>query len=117
AESPSPAFSLDRVQAGQRGYGLSVFAGSEPERFEAEILGVLRNVSPDTSFILAQLTGRNLETTGVIAGMSGSPGYIDGQVAGAVAAAWPFSKEAIALVMPIESMRRLRGSATEAAAG
>jgi hypothetical protein len=110
AESPSPAFSLDRVQAGQRGYGLSVFAGSEPERFEAEILGVLRNISPDTSFILARLTGRNLETTGVIAGMSGSPVYIDGQVAGAVAAAWPFSKEAIALVMPIESMRRLRGS-------
>jgi hypothetical protein len=117
AENPSPAFPLDDVQAGQRGYGLSVFSGSEPERFEAEILGVLRNVSPDTSFILARLTGRNLETTGVVAGMSGSPVYLDGKVAGAVAAAWPFSKEAIALVMPIESMRRLRGSTAPASDG
>ncbi len=116
AENPSPVFPLDEVQAGQRGYGLSVFSGSEPERFEAEILGVLRNVSPDTSYILARLTGRNLETTGVIAGMSGSPVYLDGRVAGAVAATWPFSKEAIALVMPIEAMRRLRGSSAPASA-
>jgi hypothetical protein len=116
AQAPTPAFPLERVEAGQRGYGLSVFSGSEPERFEAEILGVLRNVSPDTSFILARLTGRDLETTGVIKGMSGSPVYIDDKVAGAVAAAWPFSKEAIALVMPIESMRRL-GGASAAAAG
>ncbi len=116
AEVPSPAFPLADIEKGQRGYGLSVFEGTEPERFEAEIIGVLRNVSPDTSFILARLSGQGLENTGVIAGMSGSPVYIDGKVAGAVAAAWPFAKEAIALVMPIESMRTLRGQSAAAVA-
>jgi len=113
-ETPTPAMALDDVQAGQRGYGLSVFTGSEPVRFEAEIIGVLRNISPDTSFILARLTGQNLESTGVIAGMSGSPVYVDGKVVGAVAASWPFSKEAIALVTPIESMRKLSGASAGA---
>ncbi len=104
AQDPLP---LSEVRSGQRGYGLSVFTGTEPEQFAVEVLGVLRNPMPDSSYILARLTGRNLEQTGVIAGMSGSPVYIDGKLAGAVSAAWPFSREAIALVTPIGEMQRL----------
>jgi hypothetical protein len=113
AEHPSPAplptISLDEVRAGQRGYGLSVFAGDNPERFDVEVMGVMRNVSPDTSYILARLTGKDLEKSGVIAGMSGSPVFLDGRLAGAVAFSWPFSREAIAGITPIESMRRISG--------
>ncbi|MDX1503939.1 MAG: SpoIVB peptidase S55 domain-containing protein [Thermoanaerobaculia bacterium] len=98
---------LEEVRPGQRGTGLSVFAGSTPERFELEVLGVWRNVQPDTSYILARLEGRGLERTGVIAGMSGSPVYLDGRLAGAVAFAWPFAQEPIAGITPIEAMRGL----------
>jgi hypothetical protein len=104
-----PTISIDEVKAGQRGYGLSVFAGTEPERFEVEVVGVMRNVSPDLSYILARLTGKGLEKSGVAAGMSGSPVFLDGRLAGAVAFSWPFSHEAIAGITPIESMRRLSG--------
>jgi hypothetical protein len=95
------------VRAGQKGFGISVFSGSEPERFEVEIVGVLRKFSAGEDLILARLTGKGLESTGVIAGMSGSPVWIDGKLIGAVALGWPFSKEAIAGVRPIESMLRL----------
>src|SRR5262245_7080549 len=68
-----PTISLQEIKAGQQGYGLSVFSGVRPERFDVEVVGVMRNVTPDTSYILARLTGKGLERSGVIAGMSGSP--------------------------------------------
>ena len=102
-----PAIGLDEVRVGMRGHGLSVFSGIEPERFEVEVLGVLRNVGPDTSYIVARLSGKNLESTGVVAGMSGSPVYLDGKLAGAVAFSWPFSREAIAGITPIGAMRAI----------
>lgn len=98
---------LERVRPGQIGYGLSVFGGVQPSRFEVEVLGIWRNTAPDTSFILARLEGNDLEETGVIAGMSGSPVYIEGKLAGAVSFAWPFSNEPVAGITPIESMQRL----------
>ncbi len=113
-------FPLADVERGQRGYGLSVFQGTEPARFEFEVIGVWRNVQPDTSYILAEFSGQGLEETGVIAGMSGSPVYIDGRLAGAVAFAWPFSKKPIGGITPIESMRELlevhRGPGSRASA-
>ncbi|HEV7519188.1 MAG TPA: SpoIVB peptidase S55 domain-containing protein [Thermoanaerobaculia bacterium] len=112
--SALPTIALGEIRPGQRGYGLSVFAGRQPERFEAEVVGVMRNVSPDNSYILARLTGKGLEKSGVIAGMSGSPVFLDGRLAGAVAFSWPFSQEAIAGITPIETMHRLGGSGTEA---
>jgi hypothetical protein len=102
-----PTISLDEVKAGQRGYGLSVFAGSQPERFDVEVIGVMRNVSADNNYILARLTGHGLEKIGVASGMSGSPVFLDGRLAGAVAFSWPFSQEAIAGITPIGDMRRL----------
>jgi hypothetical protein len=105
-----PIISVDEIKAGQRGYGLSVFAGKEPERFEVEVVGVVRNqFGPGLSHILARLTGKGLEVSGVANGMSGSPVFIDGRLAGAVAFSWPFSHEAIAGITPIESMRQLSG--------
>lgn len=102
-----PVIGVDEVRTGQKGYGLSVFAGSEPERFEVEVVGVMRDVSPGVSYILGKLTGKGLETIGVAAGMSGSPVFIDGKLAGAVAFSWPFSNEAIAGITPIDAMRKL----------
>lgn len=99
---------LEEIARGQKGYGLSVFSGDTPERFEVEVLGVMQNLMPDTSYILTRLKGQGLEEKGVVAGMSGSPVFLDGRLAGAVAFAWPFSREAVAGVTPIEAMRRLR---------
>ncbi len=107
SDSAPEIFRLDEIEPGQIGFGLSVFSGIEPERFDVEVLGVWRNTSPDTSFILARLDGQGLDESGVIAGMSGSPVYIEGKLAGAVSFAWPFSLEPIAGITPIESMHRL----------
>lgn len=105
--SQLPTIGVDEVKAGQKGYGLSVFSGSQPERFEVEVVGVMRNLRPETSYILARLTGKGLERSGVAAGMSGSPVFLDGRLAGAVAFSWPFSHEAIAGITPIDTMRSL----------
>ncbi|HQN40178.1 MAG TPA: SpoIVB peptidase S55 domain-containing protein, partial [Thermoanaerobaculia bacterium] len=117
--SETAIFPLSEVRPGLAGYGLSVFSGIEPQRFEVEVVGVLQRVSPGTSYVLARLSGQGLERTGVIAGMSGSPVYFDGRLAGAVAFAYQFAKEAVAGITPIEAMRAIpppAGSATAAAA-
>src|SRR5271169_2570484 len=97
-------FPLRDVRAGQRGVGRTVFSGSRVEDFQVEILGVLENIGPGQSIILARLSGGPLATTGVMQGMSGSPVYIDGKLVGAVAMAFPFSKEPIAGIRPIADM-------------
>jgi hypothetical protein len=112
AQEVEPVFPLEEVAAGQRGTGWSVFHGSEPEAFEVEVLGVWRDaVAPETSYILARLSGRGLEETGVVAGMSGSPVYVDDRLLGAVSFGFPTAQEAIAGITPIESMRRLHEAA------
>ncbi|MEO8025512.1 MAG: SpoIVB peptidase S55 domain-containing protein, partial [Bryobacteraceae bacterium] len=95
---------LKEVRAGQKAIGRTVFAGGNVEDFQVEILGVLENLGPKQSLILGRLSGGPLSETGVMAGMSGSPVYIDGKLAGAVALAFPFSKQAIAGIRPIEEM-------------
>jgi hypothetical protein len=104
---PTPVVPLSEVEPGLRGQGWSVFAGSEPEPFDVEVLGVWERVSPDTSYILTRLSGRGLEESGVIAGMSGSPVYVEDRLLGAVAFSWAFATDAIAGVTPIETMRRM----------
>jgi hypothetical protein len=100
-------FPLKDVRAGQRGVGRTVFSGSRVEEFQVDILGVLENIGPRQSIILARLRGGPLAQTGVMQGMSGSPVYIDGRLAGAVALSFPLSKEAIAGIRPIEDMLRI----------
>ncbi len=97
-------FPLEAVKIGMMGTGRTVFQGHKIEEFQVEILGVLRNVGPKQSMILARLKGGPLDKTGVIAGMSGSPVYLDGKLAGAVAFTFPFSKEPIAGIRPIVEM-------------
>ena len=97
-------FPLKDVRAGQHGVGRTVFAGTKVEEFQVEVLGVLENLGPRQSIILARLSGGPLENTGVMQGMSGSPVYIDGKLLGAVALSFPLSKEAIAGIRPIEDM-------------
>lgn len=107
AQELAPTIGVEEIERGLTGYGLSVFSGSDVERFEVEVLGTMRNLSPEVSYILARLEGQGLESSGVIAGMSGSPVYLDGRLAGAVAFSWPFSKGAIAGITPIGVMRDL----------
>src|SRR4051812_49701292 len=88
------------------GTGRTVFSGNKIEDFQVEILGVLDNIGPKESLILARLSGGPLDHTGVMQGMSGSPVYIDGKLIGAVAMAFPFAKDPIAGIRPIEAMVR-----------
>jgi SpoIVB peptidase S55 len=97
-------FPLKDVRPGMRGVGRTVFQGERVEEFQAEILGVLENLGPHQTIVLARLSGGPLAETGVLQGMSGSPVYIDGKLLGAVALGFPFSKEPIAGIQPIESM-------------
>ncbi len=92
------------IKPGMRGMGRTVFKGTTPEEFQVEVLGVLENVGPKQSIILARLSGGPLERTGVMQGMSGSPVYIDGRLVGAVALTFQFSKEPIAGIRPIGEM-------------
>jgi hypothetical protein len=99
-------FPLDQIHTGMRGTALTVFEGTKPESMEVEVLGILRNVNgPKSDIILVRLHGTKPEYTGVVAGMSGSPVYFDGKLAGALAfRIGEFSKEPIAGVTPIEEM-------------
>lgn len=103
--------SVDEVRPGMVGVGRTVFHGNTIEEFKVHILGVLKNViGPRRNLVLARLEGGPLEKTGVIAGMSGSPVYIDGRMLGAVSySLGQFAKEPIAGITPI-------GEMTEAAA-
>lgn len=104
---------LSEIKEGMTGVGRTVFKGSQIEEFQVEILGVLKNYLPQQNLILGMLKGGNLEETGVIAGMSGSPVYINGKMIGAVAYSWPFAKTPIAGITPIESMLKAQTMPTE----
>jgi hypothetical protein len=97
---------LDQIHAGMRGTALTVFQGVKPESMDVEVLGVMHNVNgPKGDIILVRLHGTKPEYTGVVAGMSGSPVYFNGKLAGALAfRIGEFSKEPIAGVTPIEEM-------------
>jgi hypothetical protein len=95
---------VDELRPGMKGTGKTVFEGTTITEFQAEIMGVLKNVAPKQDLILARLSGGPLEKTGVISGMSGSPVYIDGRLIGAVAYSFPFAKDPIAGIQPIGQM-------------
>ena len=102
----SRVFPVDELRPGMVGVGRTVFEGDRLDEFKVHILGVLRNViGTRRNLILAKLEGGPLANTGVIAGMSGSPVYIDGRLVGAVSySLGQFSKEPIAGITPIEEM-------------
>ena len=85
APTPIMTMNVDELRPGMKGVAYTVFQGAKPESMEIEILGVLRNMNgPKSDLILARLHGDKPEYTGVVAGMSGSPVYIDGKPAGGI---------------------------------
>src|SRR5437879_531434 len=98
--------SVDQIHTGMKGVAYTVFEGVKPEPMDVEVLGILKNINgPRGDIILIRLHGKKVEYTGVVAGMSGSPVYIDGKLAGALAfRIGEFSKEPIAGVTPIADM-------------
>src|SRR5438876_1526767 len=105
ALKPGSYWSVDDVVPGMKVYGRTVMHGTKIENFDAEVLGVLKNTSPGRDMFICRLSGLNLDKTGIIAGMSGSPIYINGKLLGAVAYAWSFGKEPIAGVTPFCQMQ------------
>src|SRR6266513_1567684 len=106
AQTSQPTIPVSQIHAGMRGVAYTVFEGVKPEPMDVEVLGVMKNVNgPKGDIILVRLHGTKPEYTGVVAGMSGSPVYFDGKLAGALAfRIGEFSKEPIAGVTPIERM-------------
>ncbi len=117
-----PTIPVSEIHAGMRGVAYTVFQGVKPESMDVEVLGVLHNANgPKGDIILVRLHGQKVEYTGVVAGMSGSPVYLDGKLAGALAfRIGEFSKEPIAGVTPIADMLEIdaldKSPAEEAAA-
>lgn len=104
-QTDTPIFPVDEIRPGLKGVGRTVFEGDKVEEFQVEFLGVLKNaLAPKHDVILARLSGGPLEKSGVMAGMSGSPVYVDGKLVGAVALSFPFAKEPLAGITPIEEM-------------
>src|SRR5438270_8662379 len=109
---PARHMRVSEVKEGMSGYGLSVFKGTKLERFEVSVLSVLHNFNPKYDVVLIACKGANLEHTGAIAGMSGSPIYLKDdsgreRMIGAFAYGWPLTKDPIAGVQPIEYMLTL----------
>src|SRR3982074_2697912 len=102
-------FPLSQVKPGMKGEALTIFAGDQIEKFDLVVIGVMPNfLGPKESVILVQLLGPKVEHTGVVAGMSGSPVYFDGKLAGALSLKLGiFTKEPLAGVTPIENMLSL----------
>ena len=102
---PPPAIMpLSAVKPGMVGEALTVFQGTKPEPFKVRVVSVLRNFLPKQDVILIRAEDPRVEHSGIVAGMSGSPVYIDGKLVGAVAYAWSFAKEPLGGVTPIETM-------------
>jgi hypothetical protein len=96
---------LTAVKEGMRGVAKTVFRGSTPEDFGVDILGILPGaIGPQQDLIIGRLNGGPADRTAVFAGMSGSPVYIDGKLIGAISYSFPFSKEPICGITPIEQM-------------
>ena len=111
---PAKFFPLAEIHRGLHAVAYTVFEGVKPEPMDVEILGVLNDaIGPGQDMILARLQGKKAEYTGVVAGMSGSPVYIDGRLVGAISyRIGQFSKDPIAGITPIEQMLQVRDRPT-----
>src|SRR5207245_2087009 len=111
--STSQTISVDQVRPGMQGYAYTIFAGDQVEKFDLEVIGVMPNpLGPKQAIILVELKGPKVEHTGVVAGMSGSPVYIEGKLAGALSLRFGiFTKEPLAGVTPIENVLEVQSAA------
>jgi len=104
AEGPPGALSPEEIRRGQTGYGLTVLEGTKIDTFQVEVLDVMRGAGGSGDIILVLVSGLGLEEGGIAQGMSGSPVFLEGRLAGAVAFAYPYSMKPIAGVTPIGEM-------------
>ncbi len=95
---------VEELRPGQKATCRTVFQGRRIETFELEIVGVVKGGKADGDMILARADGERLKHDGIAAGMSGSPIYVDGRLAGALAFGWPFSRDALCGITPIADM-------------
>src|SRR5450432_527764 len=109
ADDTAAIFPLKDVKAGMKGVVYTIFTGDEIEKVDLVVLGVIENaLGPKQDIILVQLLGEKVEHTGVVAGMSGSPVYFEGKLAGALSLKLgTFTKEPLAGVTPIENILSL----------
>ena len=103
-QSSSGFIHVDEIHRGMTGYGLSVFEGTEPERFDVEVIDVLHNFRPDQDMILIRTPHPLLDRARGVAGMSGSPIYLNGRLAGAYAYGWSQGTDPVVGVTPIRNM-------------
>ncbi|MDR1379171.1 MAG: hypothetical protein LBJ36_09015 [Synergistaceae bacterium] len=102
-----PILSVEKLQAGMKGYMLTVLKGTEPVRLPIEVVSVIPQKETVRNFILVRMLPSSKNKTGMAQGMSGSPVYVDGKLVGAVGIGWNFSDHEMALVTPIEDMYRV----------
>jgi len=95
---------ISEIKPGMKGYGLTVFKGFEIEKFDVEVIDIMPRALPDVDMILVRCSGAGLEKSKLIAGMSGSPIYLEDKLAGAIAYTWSFQQEPVAGVTPIQNM-------------
>ena len=95
---------LSEIKPGMTGEGKTIFKGSEIETFKFKVLGVLEKFVPGKNLIIVELESPVLAEAGIIAGMSGSPAYIDGKIIGSISYGFAFSKRPIGGVTPIEDI-------------
>lgn len=102
--SPGRYMPLSEVKAGMTGYGLTVFQGTKIERFNVQVIGVVKKVLNGRDAILVKMSGGKLVNNNVIRGMSGSPVYLNEKLVGAISFGFDFAKEPLAGVTPIVDM-------------
>jgi SpoIVB peptidase S55 len=95
---------IEEIHRGMKGYGLTVFEGTRPERFGVEVIDVVKKFLPAQDLILIKTTHPRLDVVNTVQGMSGSPIFIDGKMVGAYSYGWSFGKEPVAGVTPIRNM-------------
>ncbi|MGB5503653.1 MAG: SpoIVB peptidase S55 domain-containing protein, partial [Polyangiales bacterium] len=104
AQSTPGFIHVDEIRPGMKGYGLSVLRGTEPERFDVEVIDVLHQFRPNQDLILIRTPHPLLDRARGVAGMSGSPIYLDGRLAGAYAYGWSYGVDPVVGVTPIANM-------------
>lgn len=106
---PISIMKLSEIKTGMTGEGKTIFKGTQIETFTFKVLGIVEKFSPDKDMIIVELDSPVLNEAGIIAGMSGSPAYIDGKLIGSVSYGFAFSKRPIGGITPIEDIIETSG--------
>ncbi len=103
----TPCIALEEILPGMKCHGLSYFSPDGPERLELEVIGIVESTSKESAYILARVDSPSVRRGGIMSGMSGSPVYFGDRLVGAIALAYPFSREPVCGITPIGAMKRL----------